>query len=146
MLTNDGRCTREIKSRIAMAKAAFSKKKTLFTSKLDLNLRKKLIKCYIWCMALYGAETWTFWADQKYLESFEMWCWRRMEKINWTDHVRNEEVLLTVNEHRNILHETGKRKANWIGHILRRNCLLKTSYRRKDKGGDGSGKKTRKKT
>ena len=57
MLTNDGRYTREIKSRIAMAKAAFSKKKTLFTSKLDLNLRKKLIKCYIWSMALYGAET-----------------------------------------------------------------------------------------
>jgi len=45
MLTNDGRCKREIKSRIAMAKAAFNKKKTLFTSKLDLNLRKKLIKC-----------------------------------------------------------------------------------------------------
>ena len=57
MLTNDGRCTREIKSRIAMANAAFSKKKTLFTSKLDLNLRKKLIKCYIWSMASYGAET-----------------------------------------------------------------------------------------
>jgi len=34
-------------------------------------------------------------------------------------------VLLRVNEQRNILHETGKRKANWIGHILRRNCLLK---------------------
>jgi len=47
MLTNDGRCTCEIKSKIAIAKAAFSKKKTLFTSKLDLNLRKKLIKCYI---------------------------------------------------------------------------------------------------
>jgi hypothetical protein len=47
-----------------------------------------------------------------------------MEKISWTDHVRNEEVLLTVNEQRNILHEISKRKANWIGHILRRNCLL----------------------
>ena len=69
--------------------------KTLFTSKLDLNLRKKLIKCYIWSMAFYGAETWTLRAaDQKYLESFEMWCWRRIEKISWTDHVRNEEVLL----------------------------------------------------
>ena len=56
ILTNDGRCTCEIKSRIAMTKAAF---KTLFTSKLDLNLRKKLVKCYIWSMALYGAETWT---------------------------------------------------------------------------------------
>jgi len=59
ILTNDGRCTCEIKSRIVMAKAAFNKKKTHFTSKLDLKLRKKLVKCYIWSMAFYGAETWT---------------------------------------------------------------------------------------
>ena len=66
--------------------------------RLDLNLRKKLLKCYIWSMALYAAETWTLRAaDQKYLESFEMWCWRRVKKISWTDHVRNEEVLLRVN-------------------------------------------------
>jgi hypothetical protein len=72
ILTTDGRCTCEIKSRIATAKAAFNKKKTLFTSKLDLNLRKKLVKCYIWSMDLYGAETWTLRAaDQKYLESFK---------------------------------------------------------------------------
>ena len=48
-----------------------------------------------------------------------------MEKISWIDYVRNEEVLLRVNEQRNILREIRKRKANWIGHILRRNCLLK---------------------
>ena len=57
-----------------------------------------------------------------------------MEKISWTDHVRNEEVLLTVNEQRNILHEIIKRKANWIGHILRRNCLLKQVIEGKIKG------------
>ena len=121
-------------------------------------------------MALYGAETWTLRpADQKYLESFEMWCWRRMEKISWTDHVRNEDVFLRyveikyhllhlvgilfphinddarseslqiqvflrVNEHRNILHEIRKRKANWIGHILRRNCILKQVIEGKIKG------------
>ena len=39
-------------------KAVFNKKKTPFTSTLDLNLRKKLVKYYIWSMALYGAETW----------------------------------------------------------------------------------------
>jgi hypothetical protein len=89
MIINDARCTCEIKSRIAMAKAAFNKK-TLFTSKLDFNLRKKLVKCYIWSTALYGAEMWTLQkADHEYLESFEMWCWRRMEKISWTDRVRN---------------------------------------------------------
>ena len=126
---------RGIKSRIAMAKVAFNKKKALFTSKLDLYLRKKLVKCYIWSMALYGAETWTLRAaDQKYLESFEMWCWRKMEKISWIYHVRNEEVLLRVNEQRNILREIRKRKANWIGHILRRNCLLKQVIEGKIKG------------
>ena len=57
-----------------------------------------------------------------------------MEKISWTDHVRNEEVLLTVNEQRNIAHEIIKRKANWIGHILRRNCLLKRIIEGKIKG------------
>ena len=57
-----------------------------------------------------------------------------MEKIRWTDHVRNEEVLLRVNEQRNILHEIWKRKANWIGHIFRRNCLLKQVIEGKIKG------------
>ena len=76
-----------------MAKAAFNKKRTLFTSTLDLELRRKLVKCYVWSMALYGTETWTLRAvDQKNLESSEMWYWRRMEKISWTNHVRNEEV------------------------------------------------------
>jgi len=123
--TNDGRCTCEIKCRIAMAKAAFNKKRTLLTSTLDFELRKKLVKCYVWSIALYGAETWTLrTVDQKHLESFEIWYWRRMEKTSWTDHVRNEDVLLRVKEQRNILHEIRKRKTNWIGQILRRNCHL----------------------
>ena len=58
-----------------------------------------------------------------------------MEKISWTDHVRNEEVLLRVKEQRNILHEISKREANWIGHILRRNCLLQQVIEGKIKGG-----------
>jgi len=57
-----------------------------------------------------------------------------MEKISWTDHVRNEEVLLRVNEQRNIIHEIRKRKANWIGHILRRNCFLKQVIEGKIRG------------
>jgi hypothetical protein len=58
-----------------------------------------------------------------------------MEKISWTDHVRNEEMLLRVMEQRNILHEISKRKANWIGHILRRSCLLRQVIEGKIKGG-----------
>jgi hypothetical protein len=69
------------------------------------------------------------------MENFEMWCCRRMEKISWTDHVRNEEVLLRIKEQRNILHEISKRKANWIGQILRRNCRLRQVIEGKIKGG-----------
>jgi len=58
-----------------------------------------------------------------------------MEKIIWTDHVRNEEVLLRVKEQRNILHEIRKRKANWIVHVLHRNCLLQQVIEGKIKGG-----------
>jgi len=54
-----------------------------------------------------------------------MWCCRRMEKISWTDHVRKEEVLLRVNEQRNILQEIRKRKANCIGHIWCRYWLAR---------------------
>jgi hypothetical protein len=105
MITNDIRCTLEIKTRIAMAKAAFIRNKTLFTNKLYLELRKKLVKCYILSIALYGAETWTLRKlDQKYLESFEMWSWRMMEKISQTDRVNNEAVLYRAKEERYILH------------------------------------------
>jgi hypothetical protein len=58
-MTSDGGSTREIKSRIARGKVAFNKESILFTYHLDLNLGKKLVKCYIWSTALCGAETWT---------------------------------------------------------------------------------------
>jgi len=109
---------------IPSSKAAFNKKKALFTSKLDINFRKKLFMCYIWSTALYGAENWTLRKiDQKYQASFETWCWRRMKKTIWTDSVSNG-VLRRVKEVRNILTLKGK-KANRIGQIMLWNCFLK---------------------
>jgi hypothetical protein len=52
--------------------------------------------------------------DQKYLESFEMFCWRRMEKNIWTVHVKNEEVLRRVKEKRNVLCTMERRKVTWL--------------------------------
>jgi len=55
-------------------------------------------------IALYWAATWKLRKEgQKYLESFKVWCLKRMEKIIWTDHVRNKELLHTVKEERNII-------------------------------------------
>jgi hypothetical protein len=64
-------------------------------------------------MTLYGDETWTLRkADQKHLEGFEMWCWRKIEKMRWTDRVRNVEVLHGVKKQGNILHTIERRKTD----------------------------------
>jgi hypothetical protein len=100
-MINDARCTREIKARFTMEKAAFNEKKTSFTSILDLSLTKKLVKCYIWSIALYGAENGRFENRSDITGKFR-WCSRRKERFSpsfscttetWTDRVRNEEVL-----------------------------------------------------
>jgi hypothetical protein len=70
-----------------------STKKTLFTGKLDFNLRKKIVKGNTWNIILYGTENCKLReVDQKYLGSFDMLCWRRLEKISWIDRVQNEKV------------------------------------------------------
>jgi hypothetical protein len=88
ILTDDVNFTCAFKCMIAMAAAVFSKMRDLFTGTLDMELREMLLNCHIWSIALCGAETGTVRAvDRKQLGSFEMWCWRRTEKISWTDHV-----------------------------------------------------------
>jgi hypothetical protein len=74
-----------------------------------------------------------------------MWCWRRMEKISCTDLMRDEEVLLRVKKQRNTIHETSKRKANWIGHILLRNSLFCDRLLKESKRRDRCDRKTRSK-
>ena len=68
--------------------------------------------------------------DHKYLENGDMWCWRRIKKISWTNRMKNE-VLQRVKEERNILQTVKCRKLNWIGHILCRDCLPKQVIERK---------------
>ena len=62
--------------------------------------------------------------ERKYLDSFEMWCCRRIEKIKWSEKVTNEEVLERMRETRTLLSHILRIEANSLGHIVRRNCLL----------------------
>ena len=93
---------------------------------LEKELRKRLVKCFVWSVALYGAETSTLRRnEQKPLEVVEMWIRRRMECVKWTDNIKNSVVLARVGEGRIILELIRQRKRNWLRHWLRRNFLLK---------------------
>ena len=130
-------CCQEVKQRIAMAKEAFNRKRSIFCRPLEKELRKRRVKCFVWSVALYGAETWTLrWNEQKRLEAFETWIWRTMAHVKWTDKIKNAVVL----EGR-IMLELMKRKRNWLGHWLRRNCLLKDASRRNGKLEESSRQK-----
>ena len=98
-----------------IAKETFNRKISLLTSKLNFELKNKLVRCNVWSIALYGSETWTLRKlGRKYLESFEMWCWRRMEKIKWSGKVTNEQVLDRIGEKRTLLNNILRRKDNLI--------------------------------
>ena len=78
---------------------AFNIKISLIRSKPNIDHRKKLVRCYVCSISLYGSEIWTLkQLERKYLESIETWVWRRMEKIHRLEKQTIEQVLERVGE------------------------------------------------
>jgi len=116
----------DIKQRIGCAKNAFNKRKELLSKSMNKPLKKRIVKALVWPVALYGCETWVMKKEaMDRLEAFEMWVWRRLEKVNWEDKMSNEKVLEAVVESRRIVDTIVRRKKNWIGHVVRGDGLLK---------------------
>ena len=100
--TEDGKNKKDIMQRIKEAKVVFNNKKQLLCSNnFSLEIKKKLIKSFIWSVALHGSEMWTLGKkEEKAINTSETWCWRGMLKIKWTDRIMNDEVFQKVGEER----------------------------------------------
>ncbi|NSM56165.1 hypothetical protein HET73_00315 [Wolbachia endosymbiont of Atemnus politus] len=124
-ISSDGRCNQEIKRRLNLARTHFMKRKSLFTSKeLSLQTRLRLIKCYIWPIALYGMETWTMGKNiRKRIKAFEMWTIRRAMHVSWEERITNEDVLRMAGVEREIMNHIMQRKTRYFGHIIRKNDI-----------------------
>ena len=82
LISEDGRCLDDVKTKIGMAKDAFSKRKELLTRSIRVDLRKRLVKTLVWPVVQYGCETWTMRKEEiNRLNAIEMWVWRRMERL-----------------------------------------------------------------
>ena len=121
-ITEDGRCTEEIKRRTFEAKIAFQKMRNIITnSHLSMKTRQRAVKTFMWSVLLYGSEAWRLNKRmEERLEAFEMWCWRRLLKISWTERISNEEVLRRMNVERELIVKIRTSQMRFIGHVMRR--------------------------
>ena len=128
LITEDGKCTKEIKCRIAQSKSAFTNlKKILTNKKLPFKTRFRVLRCYVWPVLLYACETWTLNLEsKKLLESVEMWYLSKMERISYTAHKTNEFVLSKTQKSRMILRDIERRQFKFFGHVIRKCDLEET--------------------
>ena len=131
LVSEDGRCDKEIKARIGMAKANYgSMRKVLANMSLGIQLRLRILKSYVWSGLMYGCENWNISAEmQKRLEAAEMWLLRRMMRIPWTARRTNQEVLQMAGTSRMLITVIRQRQLRYLGHVLRsdtmeKDCLL----------------------
>ena len=100
-----------------MAKETYNRRRSIFCGLLGKELRKRVVKCFVLSVVLYGTETWTLRRnEQKQLEAFELWVWRRMERVKWTHKIKNAVVLERLGEGIIMLELIRKRKINWLGY------------------------------
>ena len=95
--------------------------KSFFTnSHLNLQLRRRMIKCYVIPVLLYGMKAWSISkATMKKIESFEMWLYRRVLNISWTLRITNEDVLRRINKERELVNTVKARELKYFCHVMR---------------------------
>jgi len=135
----------ELRCRIEIARKFFTKYKTILCNQnISIKLRLRFAKCYVWSVLLYGLESWTLkTSHMNKIEAFEMWIYRRIQKISWVDHISNSEVLRRMGTERALLQLAKRRKTAYFGHLMRNNKyeLLQLIVQGKIEGKRGVGRK-----
>lgn len=111
----------EVLCRIEKARATFLRMRKMFIARdLTLNLKIRMLRCYVFSVLLYGVESWT--VNETIinkLNAFELWCYRRILKVSWTQHITNEEIINRIGKKKEIVQTLKERKLQYLGHIMR---------------------------
>ena len=119
-ITDDAKSDDDIRAKVGMAKAAFWQNKELMRRNIRFKTKLKILNTYVFSVLNYGCESWTWNAAMyKKVDAFEMWCYRRILKINWFDGVSNAEVLSRIHTKLHFREDMMRRKVRYAGHVLR---------------------------
>lgn len=122
IICNNGECANEIKRRLSMARAATSKLTKIWKDRrITKRTKLRLVEALIFPIATYASETWTIkQAERKRIESFEMWVYRRILRISWTQFRTNVSILQELNINDRLLKKVNRSYLKYFGHIARR--------------------------
>lgn len=145
-ITTDGESTVDIKCRIGCAKAVATSMTDVWKSReLSRRLKVQLAKSLVVSVALYACETWTLRKQEEVMiEAFEMWLWRRVLRVSWTERRTNEWVRdqIGVRRENSLLEEVKRRKIRKYGHWKRRSeSLVLTSIEGQTEGRGRRGRR-----
>ena len=138
-ITTDGDCSREIKRDLLLGRKAMTNIHRILKSR-DITLLTKvhLVKAIVFPVVMYGWESWTIKkAECRRINTFELWCWRRLLRVPWTARRSNQSILKEISPEYSLKGLMPKLKCQYFGHLMQRtDSLEKTLMQEKLKAGE----------
>lgn len=122
----DVNCSNEIKRRLLMGRKAMVSLDKLIKSKdISLSTKIRVVQTMVFPITRYGCESWTIkQADRRKIDAFELWCWRRLLRVPWTERRTNKSLLQEIKPEHSLEASMVKLKLSYFGHIMRRQDSL----------------------
>ena len=121
-ITAQGDCSHEIKRRLLLGRKAMINVNSILKSR-DITLPKKVhpVKAMVFPVVMYGCESWTIQkAEGQRIDTFELWCWRRLLRVPWTARRSNQSILKEISPGCSLVGLMLKLKLQYFGHLMQR--------------------------
>ena len=125
-ITADGDCSHEIRRHLHLGRKVMTNLDSIFKSR-DITLPTKvhLVRAMVFPIAMYGCESWTAKkAECRRIDAFELWCWRRLLRVPWTERRSNHSILKEISPGCSLEGMMLKLKLQYFGHLMRRTASL----------------------
>ena len=121
-ITADGNCRHEIKRRLLLGRKVITNLDSIFKSRdITLSTKVLLVKAMVFPLIMYGCESWTVKkAEHQRIDTFELWCWRRLLRVPWTARRSNQSILKEISPGISLEGMMLKLKLQYFGRLMRR--------------------------
>ena len=121
-ITADGDCSHEIKRHLLLGRKVLTNLDSILKSRdITLPTKFRLVKAMVFPVVMYGCESWTVKkAEQRKIDAFEVWCWRRLLRVPWTARRSNQSILKEISPGCSLVGLMLKLKLQYFGHLMRR--------------------------